>query len=444
MSDSPTIVCPSCRSEIRLNESLAAPLIESARRELEDRAQARERAVEEREARLTEKLRDLESQRASLDEQVSERLGKERATLAATEAKKARAALADEIARAQAELAERDALLRERDEKLAEARSTQLELFKKQRELEDQRQELELSVQRRLQEESEKLRQDARRAADEDHRQKLAEKDKLVSDMQRQIEELRRKAEQGSQQLQGEVVELALEATLRTRFPHDEIEPVPKGEHGGDIVQRVRVATGQDAGAILWEAKRAKNWVKDWLPKLRADQRAAKADLAILVSDVLPKEIDGLGELDGVWVVSPRHAVPLVLALRQGLVDVWGARKAGEGIETKMTQVYQYLTGPRFSQRVHALVESFKTMREDLDKERRVLTKHWAKREAQLERALLASAGMYGDLQGIAGQGLAEIEGLDLKALEAGTDSDSDSDSDSETGNRQQATGDRQ
>jgi hypothetical protein len=339
--------------------------------------------------------------------------------MSAAEAKKARTALADEIARAQAELDARDAMLKERDEKLAEARSKQLELFKLQRELEDQKQELELSVQRRVHEETERLRTDVRRAADEDNRLKLAEKDKLVSDMARQIDELRRKAGQGSQQLQGEIFELTLEATLRQRFPHDLIEPVPKGVHGGDMVQHVRSAGGVDAGVILWELKQTKNWVKDWLPKLRADQRAAKADLAILVSDVLPKELETFGEHEGVWVTVTRTALPVAFALRQLLLDVAAARKASEGHESKMAMVYQYLTGPRFSQRVHALIESFKTMKLDLDKERRVLMKHWAKRDAQLERALAAAAGMYGDLQGIAGQSLQEIDGLDLQALEA-------------------------
>jgi hypothetical protein len=433
MSD-PTIVCPSCKTEIRLNESLAAPLIENARRELEQK-------VAEREARVAERIRELESQRASLDEQIQERLQRERAALTAAEAKKARAALADEIARAQAELVERDRLLRERDEKLAEAHSAQLELFKKQRELEDQRQELELSVQRRLQEGREQLQKDARRAADEDHRLRLAEKDKLVADLQSKIGELQRKAEEGSQQLKGEVLELELEATLRARFPGDVIEAVPKGEHGGDLLQRVRSAGGAEAGTILWELKRTKSWQKDWLPKLRTDQRAAKAELAILVSDALPKELDTFGEIDGVWVTGQQTALPIAYALRQLVVDVAAARKAGEGLETKMELVYQYLTGPRFQQRVHALLESFRTMKDDLDKERRVLTKHWAKREAQLERALLASAGMYGDLQGIAGQSLGEIEGLDLIALESV--SSLDAESDPETSDRRQATGDR-
>ena len=44
--------------------------------------------------------------------------------------------------------------------------------------------------------------------------------------------------------------------------------------------------------------------------------------------------------------------------------------------------------------------------------------KHWAKREEQTDRVLQATVGMYGDLQGIAGKTLQEIEGLELKALD--------------------------
>lgn len=238
--------------------------------------------------------------------------------------------------------------------------------------------------------------------------------------MQRQIEELKRKAEQGSQQLQGEVQELELESLLKTRFPLDSIEPVPKGEFGGDVVHRVMGPLGQACGAILWETKRTKNWTDGWLPKLREDQRAAKADLAILITHALPKDVESFAQVDGVWVAHPRVAIPLALALRQLLVEVAGARKSSEGQQTKTELVYQYLTGPRFRQRVQAIVEAFSSMKEDLDRERKVILKQWAKRDEQISRVLEATVGMYGDLQGIAGKSLQEIDGLEMKALEAG------------------------
>ena len=233
----------------------------------------------------------------------------------------------------------------------------------------------------------------------------------------KQIEDLKRRAEQGSQQLQGEALELQLEQTLQAKFPLDAVEPVPKGEFGGDILQRVTSPTGQRAGTILWETKRTKNWSDGWLPKLRGDQRAAKAEVAIIVSQALPKDVDSFDLVDDVWVTEPRYAIPVAIALRQSLIELAAARQAGEGQQTKMELVYQYLTGPRFRHRVQAIVEKFTDMQQDLDKERKTMTRLWAKREEQIRGVIESTAGMYGDLQGIAGRSLQEIEGLDIKLL---------------------------
>jgi hypothetical protein len=192
--------------------------------------------------------------------------------------------------------------------------------------------------------------------------------------MQRQIEELRRKAEQGSQQLQGEVQELELERLLWEQFPFDLIEAVPKGEFGGDVIQYVMNSAGLRWGAILWETKRTKNWSDGWLAKLREDQRAAKADIALIVSQALPKGLNAFDLVDGVWVSEPRCAAAVAMALRESLIAIAKARIAGEGQQTKMEMVYQYLTGPRFRHRVEAIVEKFVEMQSDLDRERECST----------------------------------------------------------------------
>jgi hypothetical protein len=237
--------------------------------------------------------------------------------------------------------------------------------------------------------------------------------------MQRQIEELRRKAEQGSQQLQGEAQELELESLLRIKFARDTIDPVPKGEFGGDVLHRVIGPLGQLCGTILWESKRTKNWSDGWLPKLRDDQRAAKAEIALLVTQVLPKGVEAFDFIDGVWVTESRCAIPVAIALRQSLVELATARQAGEGQKTKMELVYQYLTGPRFRHRVEAIVEKFEDMQSDLDKERKTMTRLWAKREEQIKGVIETTVGMYGDLQGIAGRTMQEIEGLETRLLES-------------------------
>ena len=248
---------------------------------------------------------------------------------------------------------------------------------------------------------------------------RVAEKEETIAGMQRQIEALKRKAEQGSQQLQGEVQELELESLLAAKFPADLIEPVPKGDFGGDILQHVLNSAGQTCGTLLWESKRTKNWSDGWLAKLRQDQRAAKAEFALLVSRVLPKGVDLFGNVDGIWVLDPKCVIPLAVALRQSLVEIAAVRQAGDGQYTKMGMVYEYLTGPRFRNRIEAIVEKFTDMQEDLDKERKSMTRLWAKREEQIHGVLEATAGMYGDLQGIAGKSLDEIDGLEITMLPA-------------------------
>ena len=418
----PTIICPNCQTEIKLTESLAGPLLASTRQQFEKQlAQKdsdialREQTMREKEKALTEAKRDLEDQVA---DQVANQLKTERARVVAEESKKAKLASANELEGKIRELAELQDTLKTQDVKLAEAQKAQAELIKKQRELDDAKRELELTIEKRVQDGLTEVRSQAKRDAEDGMRLKVAEKDQTISSMQQKIEELKQKAEQGSQQLQGEVQELELENLLRTKFPYDLIEPVPKGEFGGDALQRVNSQNGTPCGSILWEFKRTKNWSDGWLSKLREDQRRAKAEVCVLVSQVLPKGVDTFDLVDGVWVTTARTALPVAMMLRQGLLQVSQTRALSEGQHTKTEMVYQYLTGPRFKQRVEAIVEAFSTMQEDLDKERKVIMKQWAKRQEQIERVMGATVGMYGDLQGIAGKSLQEIEGLELSTLE--------------------------
>jgi len=414
----PTIICPSCRSEIRLTESLAAPLLESTRVEYERRLSRQAADFREREAALETRQAELDRARESLEGEIAERLQKESARIAAEEARKARLALADDLDRRQKEIGELTELLRLREEKLAEAQKAQADIMRRQRELDDAKRELDLTVEKRVQESLAQIQQKARLEAEADLKLKVAEKDQVISAMQRQIEELKRRAEQGSQQLQGEVQELELESLLSARFPRDLIEPVPKGQHGGDVLQRVMGPAGQPCGTILWESKRTRNWSDGWLAKLREDQRAARAEIAVIVSQALPGQVEAFDLIEHVHVVHPRVTLPIATLLRQGLIELAMTRQATEGQQTKTELVYQYLTGPRFRQRVQAIVEAFSSMQEDLDRERKAILKQWSKREAQIERVMQATVGMYGDLQGIAGRTLQEIEGLSLQALE--------------------------
>ena len=374
----------------------------------------REQELREKEKQILEEKRALEQQ---VTDQVAEQLKTERARVVEEERKKARLASAAELETKAQELTELQGVLKSRDEKLAEAQKAQAELIKKQRELDDAKRELELTVETRVQEGLSEVRSLAKREAEENLKLKVMEKDQTIASMQQKIEELKQKAEQGSQQLQGEVQELELENLLRIKFPYDTIEPVAKGEFGGDALQRVISPSGLMSGSILWESKRTKNWNHNWLVKLRDDQRNAKADISVLVSHALPESIETFDVIDGVWITHPRSLLPVATALRHTLLQVSNARLISEGQQTKGEMVYQYLTGSLFRQRVEALVEAFSSMQDDLDKERKVIMKQWAKRQQQIERVMGATVGMHGDLQGIAGKSIQEIEGLSLLAL---------------------------
>ena len=482
----PTLACPNCKTEIKLTESLAAPLVESTRLKYEQQLSAMEVAIANREESLRQQTEAVAQERAAISAQVAEKLESERKAIVAEEAKKARRLLEKDIEQQQKDFVELQEVLKQRDEKLAAAQKEQAELIRKQRELDDAKRELDLTVEKRVAEEAKKARQSlekdlearqkefaelqellkqrdeklaaaqkeqaelirkqrelddakreldltiekrvgeslatvrdkARQEAEEGMKLKVSEFEEVRKAMQKQIEELKRKAEQGSQQLQGEVLELELEALVRSTFPLDTVAPVPKGEFGGDLLQSVVGPLGQHCGAILWESKRTKNWSDTWLPKLRDDQRAAKAEFALIVSQTLPKDVEHFQQIDGVWVTSPRCAIPVAMVLRHSLLEISAARLSGEGQQSKMEMVYQYLTGPRFRQRIEAIVEKFSDMHADLEKERKTMTKLWAKRQEQIRCVIESTAGMYGDLQGIAGRSLAEIAGLEVEPLE--------------------------
>jgi len=415
----PTITCPKCKTEIKVTESLAAPLIEVTRREYEQPLAKKDADNAKRETLLHEREEALTKAKKTIDDQVSEKLRQERSKIIAEEAKKAKLVLANDLDQRAKEITHLQEVLKKRETKLADAQKEQAELIKKQRELDDAKRELELTVQKRIQEGLAATRQEAKKEVEDELTLKVKEREQTITSMQKQIEDLKRRAEQGSQQLQGEVQELELEALLIAKFPLDIIEPVPKGEYGGDVLHRVIGPLGKSCGTILWESKRTKNWSDGWLVKLRKDQHDAKAEIAVIVSQTLPKDVETFGLIDGVWVTHPRAALPVAVTLRHTLIEVATARQSTEGQQTKTEMVYQYLTGPRFRQRVQAIVEAFSSMQEDLGKEKKALTKQWAKREEQIDRVMQATVGMYGDLQGIAGKTLQEIEGLELHALDA-------------------------
>ncbi len=414
----PTLTCPKCGTEIKLTESLAAPMVAAVEEKYQAQLAQKDRDIEARETSLRE---DAAKLKASVREDAT-RLKVEREAFDETVQEKVQEGQtrirAEEKRRLQFAMEEQEKELAAKDEKLAEAQKEQANLLRKQRELDEEKRELDLTVEKKIQDGLSAAREKAQKDAEDLMGLRVREKEETINSMARQIEDLRRKAEQGSQQLQGEVQELQLEENIKAQFPDDIVEPVPKGVHGGDIMHSVVSDSGVPAGVILWESKRTKTWSNTWLPKLRDDQRAAKADVAVLVSTTLPKDMDTLFNIiDGVWVCGPDVALALAAVMRDGLLRVSNARAINRGMATKAEEVYQYLTGAQFKRRVEAIVEAFSTMKEDLDKERKAITKQWVKRETQIERVMQATIGMYGDLSAIAGKSLGEIDDLDMKLL---------------------------
>ena len=369
-----SIACPSCGKKI--------PLTRALRSEIEASVKA------DYERQLAEEL---------------ERARKEAAKAAEKKSALELAALKDELG-AQAK-------------ELADARKLEFAMHKRERELERKQQDLELTVERKLSEERTRIVEETQGRIAEQHRLKDAEKERQLSDMRRQIEDLKRKAEQGSQQLQGEAGEAELEAVLRSSFPFDDVKPVAQGVRGADIHQVVVDPRGCPCGSILWECKNAKNWSDGWIAKLKDDQRALRADVAVLVTASLPKGCARFTFVEGVLVTDFASAAPLAAIVRANLLQLAQARNAAATKGEKLELLYRYLSGIEFRQRVEAIVEAFDRMREDLDQERRAAERQWAKRTKQIDAVTFNIAGMYGDLQGLV-PALPSITQLELPAAE--------------------------
>ena len=312
------------------------------------------------------------------------------------------------------ELTELQKRLDEKTNELSESHKLEVELRKKKMELEEKAENMELDIVRQLDEGRKQIARQAREKAEEESRLKIKEYDTQLKGLQEELEAIKRKAEQGSQQLQGESAELDLEDLLKKYFPCDEIIPVAKGVKGADVHQRVQTRDGNYCGMIIWESKYTKNWSDGWKSKLKTDQLNAKADFAVLASDVLPDDVHHFGCVDGIWITRFPYILSLATALREGLVQVELARRSFEGKDQKIDRLYKYLSGLEFRQRVEMVVNTFDAMKKELNGEKRAMTRIWSQREKSIENVTLSVSGMYGDLQGIIGAALPSISALEL------------------------------
>jgi hypothetical protein len=308
--------------------------------------------------------------------------------------------------------------LEEKRKALVTAQAAELEIRKAKNKLDEEKRNFELEKQRQIDAERDKIRADMTKLFSEQHSLKDAEKDKLINDLKKSLEDAQRKAQQGSQQTQGEVLELELETQLKNEFPFDEIIPVAKGINGADIVQKVYDRGGRYCGSIAWESKRTKAWSDGWIQKLKDDQRAVKAEIAVIITNVLPQGITNFGPKDGIYITNYDCIGGVATILRSAVIQVALTKQASVGKNGKMEILWNYLTGTEFKQHMEAILESFSTMKVELEKEKRIYTKLWAKREKQIQRVLDNTVGLRGELEGVMGNELPQMRQMELTDLD--------------------------
>ena len=290
-------------------------------------------------------------------------------------------------------------------------------------ELEDEKKknkELLVAFEKKSKEDGERIREEATKEAAEKSRLEKLEYEKKISDMQKALEEAQRKGKQGSQQLQGEVLELDLEEKLKSHFPMDEFLPIPKGIEGADIWQKVVNKNGKEVGSILWETKRTKNWDKKWLPKLREDTRKINASDSILVTDTLPNEIKSFHNIDKVWVTTYEFALHVARIVRYLLLKIDAVKASASHDEMELRNIFQYITSDAFKHKIEAHDEAVKAMKIDLDSEIRLTQTRWKRREIQLNRLDSSVSELYGELQGI----IPTLPDRNIELLPDGTEND--------------------
>ncbi len=435
------IKCPNCGTEIELTEALTGQIERDIRLKYQAEALEKEKEVRVKldeigrkakvleqeklgideqvtqrvsaeKLKLFELKKSLEGQRLAIDEKVADTLKAERKGIAEVERKKALAEQAEANKALQDELAEKAG-------KLAEANKKELELLKRQRELAEKAENIELEIERKMAVERKKIAAEAADKASAEQLLKMREKDDLIKAMQDQVENLKRRAELGSQEAQGEALEVELKELLEREFPFDRIEEVKKGARGADVVQVVHNSSGKECGKILWESKNTKEFQKLWIEKLKKDQQQAQAEIAVLMSVALPGDVKSFGLYEDIWVCDYKSAAGLACALRQGVIEANRQKAITAGRDSIKDVIYNYVTSREFALHISSVVDSYKQMQEDLESEKRAMGRIWKKREKQIVTVLDNVSGLYGSIEGIVGsqKTLGAIDGMELGAI---------------------------
>lgn len=411
------IKCPNCGTQFDAEDVIAADLEQKLQQQYQQKLQQSLDKVETEKKQLQEAQQKFDETRKNANEIFAQKLQQEKQKLETELQEQLRKSIAADF---ENQLKMLETNNKDNEEKLKEARRKELEFLQKVQELKNKEDELEITLQKKLQQERETIGEQIRKQESEKNQLKEAEtqlklKEALlqIEEQKKLTEEMRRRAEQGSMQRQGEAQELLLEEILKENFPFDAIEEVGKGVEGADCIQLIRNSSGRECGKIIYESKRTKTWSNNWVDKLKSDMRSKGADVAILVTQVFPKDMERFGERDGIWICSFTEVGSVAHLLRNGIIKINEAVKSQENKGDKMQMLYDYLTGNEFRGQMEAIVEGFMAMKNSITKERIQMEKLWKEREKQLEKVLLSTSGMYGSVKGIAGASVADIPLLD-------------------------------
>ena len=411
------IKCPNCGHVFDVENVLAADIEQKYQQQYKDKLNQSLSKVEEDKKKLEADLQQFEEKKKKENEIFAQKLQQEKLKLETEIQEQLRKSISADYENKVRMLQDSN---NNNEEKLKEARQKELEFLQKEQQLKNKEAELEITLQKKLQEERNRLTEQIRHQENEknslketSYQLKLKELELQLNEQKKLADEMKRRAEQSSMQRQGEVQELLLESILKENFPFDLIEEVGKGVEGADCIQVVRNNSGTTCGKIIYESKRTKTWSNSWVDKLKTDMRNRGADVAILVTQAFPKDMERFGEKDGIWICNFTEVNSVAHLLRNGILKVYDIQRSEENKGDKMQLLYNYLTGIEFKGQVEAIVEGFMAMKQSIMKERIQMEKMWKEREKQLEKVLISTSGMYGSVKGIAGASVGSIPLLD-------------------------------
>jgi len=407
MSNSSTVKCPNCKTEFQLGDAISSEIEAKIKARYVERFNKDQKDLAEKEKQFELQLEQLKKQQEEQEKIIAEKVKLQKAVLEQEAIKKAAEEVDNRVKLMEKELQEKTA-------KIKEAQLKELELMQKEKAFLEKQELFAIELEKQILEREKAIEERYKQKEAEKTDFKVKELEKKLADQKALIETMQRKAEQGSMQMQGEVQELALEELLRSTFPFDAIDEVGKGVKGADAIQTVRNNLGQVCGKIIYESKNTKAFGGDWIDKLKHDMRASQADIAVIVTETMPKDMDRFGMKDGVWICNFNEIKSLAFVLRDSLIKIYAAQASQENKGDKMSMLYTYLTGTEFRQQIEAIVEGFTELQMGIQREKNAMTKIWKEREKQLEKVLLNTTNFYGSVKGIAGNSISDIKLLEL------------------------------